>query len=581
MDKKITRRSFLQLTGMAAAAAALAACTPATTVAPTVAPTAKPTDKPVEATEKPTDKPTDKPTEVPATEVPPTEVPPTEEPHGGTLIVGRGGDSVLLDLMGATDGESHRVANEIADRLVILADPDPNKIAPIPWLAEKYESADGKVWTFTIRDCKFHDDTVCDAEAVKFNFDRWTNPDNEWRFGLANEYYNTEFGGTNPMTEVKVVDAKTLQVTLTTPSAVMLYKLPIGAFGIHSPTAIKAQGDKYGTPAGTCVGTGPQKFVEWVPNDKITVVKNENFWNKGLPKLDGIIWRSIPDNAARLAAFIGGEVQQADLAQTDMATAAADPNIVEYTAVGLSVGYIGFQQAKPPFDSLDVRWAVAHAINRQAIMDAFYNPAKGDALAYCFQPPAILGSNPDVGPIEYSVDKAKERLAAAGLANGFKTEFWYIPVIRGYFPDSKAIAEAIAVDLAKVGIEVELKTQDWGAYLAARLEGEFPMWMLGWGSDNGDPDNFIGYHFAHAVGKPNKEDGYANDTLAQLIIDGAMEPDVTKREAIYKQCEQIVHDDMARLPFVWTAGLSYWHKSVKGIDPQPYYDLTNHIWIEK
>lgn len=555
MDKKITRRSFLKLTGMTAAAAALAACTPATTIAPTTAPTVKPTVAPTAA--------------------------PTAAPQGGTLVVARGGDSVLLDLMGATDGESHRVGNTILDRLVSLADPDPNKIAPIPWLAEKYASPDGKVWTFTIRDTKFHDGTVCDAEAVKFNFDRWINKDNEWRFGRVSEYMDTEFGNTNPITEVKVVDAKTLQVSLTSPSAVMLYKLPIGAFGISSPTAIKKEGDKYGTQAGTCVGTGPFVFKEWIPNDKISVEKNKNFWDPKMPKLDGIIWRSIPDNAARLAGYIAGDFQMADIAQTDYVTVAADPNFTQFSTPSLGVGYVGFQQAKAPFDKLDNRWAVANAINRQAIMDTFYSPDKGDTLAKCFQPPSILGSNPDVGPIEYSVDKAKARLAAAGNPDGFKTEFWYIPVVRGYFPDSKAIAEAIAVDLAKVGIEVELKTQDWGAYLAARLEGAFPMWMLGWGSDNGDPDNFIGYHFSHPVGKPNKEDGYANDELAQLLIDGAAEPDVAKREKLYKRAEQIVHDDMARLPFVWPAGVGYLHKSIKGYDPQPYYLQMEIIWLEK
>ncbi len=81
-------------------------------------------------------------------------------------------------------------------------------------------------------------------------------------------------------------------------------------------------------------------------------------------------------------------------------------------------------------------------------------------------------------------------MAEAGLPDGFATDFWYIPVVRGYFPDSKAIGEAIAADLAKVGITVNLMTEDWGAYLEDRNIGKFPMWMLGWGSDNGDPDNY-------------------------------------------------------------------------------------------
>jgi len=496
---------------------------------------------------------------------------------GGTFIVGRGGDSVNLDLAGATDGESHRVGNVIMDRLIAM---EGTSTKIVPWLAESWESEDGKTWTFHLRKgVKFHDGTDCDAEAVKWNFDRWRDENNEWRFNLAFEYYDTEFaGGGFTIVETKAIDKTTFQFTMENPTSVVLAKLNIGAFGIGSPTAIKEQGDKYGTAAGTCVGTGPFKFVEWVPDDKIVVEANPDWWGDG-PKLDRIIFRSIPDNSARLAELLAGTVHFADLAQTDMPAAEADPNIVSYVTPSMGVGYIAFQQCIEPFDKVDVRWAIAHAINRQALVDAFYT--KNDTLAKCFQPPAILGSNPDVGEIEYNPEKAKELLAQAGLPDGFKTEFWYIPVIRGYFPDSKAIAEAIAVDLAKVGIEVELMTKDWGPYLDDRLQGKFPMWMLGWGSDNGDPDNFIGFHFAHPVGKPNAEDCYDSDELSQLLIDGAQEPDAAKREEIYKKAEQIVHDDMARLPIAWPAGRSFWRKSVKGYEPVVFRSWYEKIWIEE
>jgi len=293
-------------------------------------------------------------------------------------------------------------------------------------------------------------------------------------------------------------------------------------------------------------------------------VKNPHWWGVG-PKLDTLIFRSIPDNSARFAELQAGTVDQADLAQTDYAAADKDPNIVDYTTPSLGVGYIAFQQCTKPFDNVQVRQAIAMAINRQALVDTFYS--KGDMLATGFQPPAILGSNPNLPPIEYNPDKAKQLLATAGFPNGFTTDFYYIPVIRGYFPDSKAIAEAISVDLAKIGITLNLKTEDWGTYLQDRLDGKFPMWMLGWGSDNGDPDNFIGYHFAHAVGQPKKEDCYGNDKLAQLLIDGNKEPDVAKRAAIYQQAEQIVHDDMPRIPVAWPIGHAFFRKDVKGYQP--------------
>jgi len=496
---------------------------------------------------------------------------------GGTLIVGRGGDSVLLDNGAVTDGESARVINTITDGLVAL---EGTSTKPIPWLAESWETEDSQTWIFHLRQgVTFHDGTPFNAEAAKWNMDRWRDPDNEFRYGRTFEYYDIEFGTDLALEEVTVVDEYTIELTLTTPSSVLLNKLAESfVFGMNSPTAVAEQGDIYGTPAGTAVGTGPFKFVEWVPDDHITVERNDEWWGEG-PLLDRIIFRSIPDNSARFAELQAGTIHQADLAQTDLPSAEEDPDITVYIKPALSTGYIAFQQCTEPFDQLEVRQAIAHAVNWDALIPAFY----GDfgERAGSFQPPAILGSNPDITPYEYDPDKAKELLAAAGFPDGFETDFWYIPVIRGYFPDSKAIGEAIAADLAKIGIRVSLQTEDWGAYLDDRNQGAFPMWMLGWGSDNGDPDNYIGYHFAHPVGEPKDEDCYNNDELAQLLIDGRIEADPDAREAIYMRAEEIIHEDVPRIPVVWTTSVTVLRNEVKGYTPVVFRDWYEYLYIEK
>ncbi len=202
-----------------------------------------------------------------------------------------------------------------------------------------------------------------------------------------------------------------------------------------------------------------------------------------------------------------------------MLTLEGNPDYQRVRLPSLGVGYINFNQCTQPFDKVEVRQAFAYGVNWQGIVDTFYGGLADRAGG--FSPPAILGSNPDLKPIPYDPDKAKELLTAAGVPDGFSTDFWYIPVIRGYFPDSKAIAEAMSADLAKIGIKLNLKTKDWGPYLDDRKEGKFPVWMLGWGSDNGDPDNFIGYHFIYIDGKtPNKEDCYENQKLQDLLNAG-------------------------------------------------------------
>ncbi len=169
------------------------------------------------------------------------------------------------------------VINEIIEPLVRL---EGTSTRPIPWLAESWETADSQTWTFKLREgVTFHDGTPFNAEAVKFNLDRVRDPNNEYRFGRTFEYYNYEFGETLGINEVNVVDEYTVEIVLSQPSAVLLNKLSLGfAFGMNSPTAVMEQGDVYGTPAGSAVGTGPFKFVEWVPDDRITVDRNDEWW---------------------------------------------------------------------------------------------------------------------------------------------------------------------------------------------------------------------------------------------------------------------------------------------------------------
>ncbi len=495
----------------------------------------------------------------------------------GVMIVGRGGDTVGLDVGPQTDGESWRVIGEINEPLIRL---EGTSTKPIPWLAESWETKDSQTWIFHLRKgVKFHNGNPFNAEVVKWNMDRWRDKNNPWRFGKTFEYYDAEFGEESAITDVKVLDEYTVQVTLKQPSAVLLAKLSLaGVFSMVDPQEVMKQGDKYGTPASKPIGTGPFKFVEWVKDDHITLERNNEWWG-GPPRIAKLIFRSIPDNSARFAELKAGTVFQADLAQTDLPAAAKDPNLTIYKTPALSTGYIAFQQCTPPFDKLEVRQAIAHAVNWAALIKPFYG--EYGQLAGSFQPPAVLGSNPDVKPYEYDPAKAKELLAKAGLPNGFETDFWYIPVIRGYFPDSKAIGEAIAADLAKVGIKVNLKTKDWGAYLEDRNNGKFPMWMLGWGSDNGDPDNYLGWHFYHDIGKPKKEDCYANDKVAQLLLEGRKEADIAKREKLYQEAEMLIHNDVARIPVVWVQGTVVMRNEVKGYIPVVFRSWYEHIWLTK
>src|ERR1700737_3094810 len=242
------------------------------------------------------------------------------------------------------------------------------------------------------------------------------------------------------------------------------------------------------------VGTGPYKFVEWVRDDHITMEANADFFRKGLPKTKRIVMRVIKDNAARFLALKANEVQAIELPNVDdVKVAMRDPNLKVGFRPAFNTGWVRFNLNNDIFKDKKIREAVALAINRQAIVQGLYG-GYGE-VAQQHMPPVMWGRIQNAKGIAYDPNRAKQLLAEAKYPNGFSLDFWYIPVSRPYFPTGKEIGTAIASDLGKVGIRVHLMTEDWAAYLKDRKTNKFPIFMIGWIGDNGDPDDWLGYFF--------------------------------------------------------------------------------------
>lgn len=173
-----------------------------------------------------------------------------------TLILGRGGDSASLDPAIVTDGESLKIAHQVFDSLLEYK-PGTSEVQAS--LADSWEvSADGLIYTFKLHPgVKFHDGSDFDAEAVVFNFTRWSDPASEYKFeGDSFDYYDSMFGpdGSRVIKEVKAVDATTVQFVLNQPQAPFLQNIAMTSFGIASPTAIKEKKENFKNEP---VGTGP------------------------------------------------------------------------------------------------------------------------------------------------------------------------------------------------------------------------------------------------------------------------------------------------------------------------------------
>jgi len=552
--------------------------------------------------------PTDVMTEEPvATEAPvTTEPPPAVEPV--TFIFGRGGDSVQLDPAIVTDGESFRVTGQVLEPLYQY---EHGTTVPVPALATECTPDESAMeWTCTLREgVKFHDGTDFNAEAVIFNFERWRFTDNPYHFeNQVFEYYEAQFGGFDDasiITSVEALDEYTVKFTLSAPQAPFLANLAMDIFAISSPAAIEAAGADYGLPSAGCVGTGPFKFVEWVEGDHITVTANDDYWG-GRPKIDQIIWRVIPDDSARFLALQAGDIHALEQAVVeDLETAEADPNLAIITRPALNTSYIAFNYKIVEFQDIKVREAVAHAIDKEGLITNFFG--KYGTVSKTFIPPLMWGYNADLVDWTYDPELSKQLLAEAGFPDGLSEvtiaediadadgnvlfaagekiplRLYYMPVTRFYFPAPKEIGEAMAANLTTAGINVELYLEgDWATYLGARREGRLAgLYMLGWGGDNGDPDNFLCYFFCTGTEPIMREGWYQNAELVDVLMEAQTTPGQENREPLYKEADQMLHDDVARIwlghnntPLIFSSKVSGYIAQPVGADYYEYVELA-------
>ncbi|MGC5328472.1 ABC transporter substrate-binding protein [Brevibacillus sp. SYSU BS000544] len=511
--------------------------------------------------------PAQKPAETPAQTTQPAAEPAKAGPK--KLIYARGGDSVSLDPIAVTDGESFRVTDNVLETLVKYKE---NNTEVVPGLAESWEIApDGKTYTFKLRQgVKFHDGTDFDAEAVVFNFERWMDPNNPLHQKGKFEYYNDMFGGLkgdegHVIDSVKAVDKQTVEFKLKRPVSPFLNNLGMSTFAIASPTALKESKDKFGEKP---VGTGPFKFIEWKREDSITLEKNPDYWNKGLPKLDQVVFKVIPDNSARLTALINGEVDVLEgMNPDDVQSVKENAELQLLTRPSMNVGYLGFNVEKKPLNDPKVRQALSHAINKAGIIEAFFAGMAQPATNLL--PPSLWGYNDSIQDREYNLDKAKQLLAEAGYPNGFKLEFLAMPVARPYMPNGQKIAEAIQQDLKKIGVETKIVSYEWATYLEKTKNGEMELFLLGWTGDNGDPDNFLGTLLNKNNIGGNNRSRYASEEASKVLIAAQSEPDQAKRTELYKQAQEIIFKDAPLVPMIHSTPPLAAKKNVVGYVPHP------------
>jgi len=457
-----------------------------------------------------------------------------QAPAGGTLIIGRGADSVTLSFY-ATAAPDSEVLAHIAETLFRLT-PD-GKI--VPNLAEAAQlSNDGRQVTVRLRrGIQFHDGTPFNAEAVKWNLDFFRNPDNRitYRF-LVSE-----------VTDVAVVDPFTVRLTLARPFVPLIAHFTHDFMAMHSPTAMQRAGLRppLGEPYGRSpVGTGPYRFKEWIRGDRVVLERNPNYWGAEKPTLEQIVWRSIPDDGARTLALESGQIHVAVRVPPRETTRLALNRALRVDRTSsLRTIYMAFHAQKRPYTDPRVRQAFNYAVNKRAIVQTILGGAGRVSDAPIT--PGIVGYSP-IMTYQYDVAKAKSLLAEAGFPNGLNLTIHH-PTGR-YVQDAQ-IAAAVQAQLREAGINARLATMEWGTYLQFTGRGpeqsEVELFMLGWGTVTGDADYGLYSLFHSSQWQPagNSRFFYKNPQVDTLLEQARSITDPGRRTATYKQAMDIIMKD--------------------------------------
>ena len=509
------------------------------------------------------------------------------EASGGTLVFASSADPVVLDGALVSDGESLRAIDQMFEGLVTLS-LGGTDIEPA--LATEWEaSEDGLEWTFQLREgVTFHDGEPFNAEAVCFNFDRWYNFSGPLQNPSASYYWQTVFGGfaepeegspeTSLYESCEATSEFEVVLNLTKASTSFLGALALTNFTIASPKALEEFGADEGTvdeetgfrPTGTYgtehpTGTGPFKFESWTRGDRLVLVKNEDYWGEPA-KIDELIFRPISDNAARLQALQAGEIQGYDLVEPqDIPTIEGDDNLQILDRPAFNVGYVGINQKNAPLEKVEVRQAIAHALNRQEVVDNFY-AGRGE-VAHQFMPPELFGYADEVTEYEYDPERAQELLQEAGVETPLELTFCYpTDVSRPYMPDPPRNFEAFAANLNAAGFKITPRAAPWSPdYLGLVDEGNCPLYLLGWTGDYADPDNFIGTFFQSA----QPAWGFENQELFDKLNEAEAETDEDTRIELYQEANQMIADFVPGVPYVHTKPALAFAACVEGYEPSP------------
>lgn len=481
-----------------------------------------------------------------------------------------------LDPGQAQDNVSFAVLNGLFEGLTRANE----KGEALPGTAEKWDiSPDGTKYTFHLRkDAKWSNGDPVTAEDFEFSWKRVLNPKLEpappYAYQLyyikGAEAYNTGKNADPNSVAVKAVDANTLEVELEHSTPYFLSLLSFQTFfPVHS--SVK-DNPKWASDASTIISNGPFKISEWKQQNSLEMVKNENYYAKDEIKFTKVQMSMVDDSGSELNMY---ETDQLDFAGMPTGRVPNEqipilketkPNELEIKGIASSYYYL-FNNKQKPFNNVNIRKALAMAIDRKLIVDKV--TLGGQLPAFGIVPPGIAGEK-DEYRTEHKDDYFKENIEEAksllqkGLSELGLSEMPEFTLTYNTDESHKKVAEAVADMWSKnLGIKVKIENQEFGVFLKNRTALNYQMARSGWGTDYNDPMSFIDLYM---TGSGNNDIGYSNPEYDKLVHDAKQSMDNKERMELMAKAERImIEQDQAILPLYYYTNVALKKPNLKNV----------------
>jgi oligopeptide transport system substrate-binding protein len=451
------------------------------------------------------------------------------------------------------------------------------KLNLTPDLAERWDvSPDGMTYTFHLRqNAKFHNGRAVIAQDVLYSLERAASPEFQSETALTylgdiagiREYNH---GEANHIAGLKVLDDRTIQITIDAPKPYFLLKLTYPTAFVLDRENVESGDDWYRRPN----GTGPYKLIEWTSFERIVYEANRDFY-LGAPSIPYIVITLYSGDSQRL--YETGDVDITGVYSIERFTDPTEPLHNELrTGVSLCTSYVVFDSTQPPFDDVNVRKAFSMAFNRRQFIDIVYPDRALPAIGV--YPPGLPGFNISLQGLPYDPAQARELLKKSKYGSNLP------PIVFTNSGTGSAVSGDIAA-LAQVwkqnlGVTITIENIEPNYYYDQIYAGNHgQLFDGGWCADYPDPENFADVLFH--TGSNQNNGGYSNPRLDALLEAARIERDVTRRIEMYQQAEQIIVDDAAALFTVHWLSYELVKPYVKGYVLTPIdIPIERYMWLE-